>query len=63
MLSEGSCVKGNPEDQQASAPCIMGSAKISGWVALALYTGLCCDRTCGADVLFLPSTFKIVCVL
>ena len=40
MLSEGSSVKGSPEDKQASGPCIKGSAKISWRVTLALYTGL-----------------------
>ena len=39
MLSEGSSVKGNPEDKQASAPSVRGSAKISRRVTLALYTG------------------------
>ena len=39
QLSEGSSVKESPEDKQASAPCIRGSAKISRWVTLALYTG------------------------
>ena len=40
MLSEGSSVKGSPEDKQASAPYVRGSAKISRRVTLALYTGL-----------------------
>ena len=39
MLSEGSSVKGSPEDKQPSGPCIRGSAKISRRVTLALYTG------------------------
>ena len=39
MLSEGSSVKGSPEDKQPSGPCIKGSAKISRRVTLALYTG------------------------
>ena len=39
VLSEGSSVKGSPEDKQPSAPCIRGSAKISRRVTLALYTG------------------------
>ena len=39
MLSEGSSVKGSPEDKQPSGPCIKGSAKISWGVTLALYTG------------------------
>ena len=39
MLSEGSSVKGSPEDKQPSGPCIKGSAKISWRVTLALYTG------------------------
>ena len=29
LLSEGSSVKESPEDKQASAPCVRGSAKIS----------------------------------
>ena len=40
LLSEGSSLKESPEDKQASAPCIKGSAKISRQVTLALYTGL-----------------------
>ena len=40
MLSEGSSVKGSPEDKQPSGPCIKGSAKISRRVTLAHYTGL-----------------------
>ena len=36
MLSEGSSVKGSPEDKQASASYV--SAKISWRVTLALYT-------------------------
>ena len=40
VLSEGSSVKESPEDKQASAPCVRGSAKISQRVTLALYTGL-----------------------
>ena len=40
LLSEGSSVKGSPEDKQASAPSIRGSAKISRRVTLALYTGV-----------------------
>ena len=40
LLSEGSSVKENPEDKQASAPCVRGSAKISRRVTLALYTGM-----------------------
>ena len=39
LLSEGSSVKESPEDKQASAPCVRGSAKISRRVTLALYTG------------------------
>ena len=39
MLSEGSSVKGSPEDKQASAPYIRGSAKISRRVTLARFTG------------------------
>ena len=39
MLSEGSSVKGSPEDKQPSGPCIKGSAKISRRVTLAHYTG------------------------
>ena len=39
MLSEGSSVKGSPEDKQASAPYIRGSAKISWRVTLAHFTG------------------------
>ena len=38
MLSEGSNVKGSPEDKQASAPYVRGNAKISQRVTLALYT-------------------------
>ena len=38
MLSEGSSVKESPEDKQPSGPFIKGSAKISRWVTLALYT-------------------------
>ena len=38
QLSEGSSVKESPEEKQASSPCIRGSAKISWWVTLALYT-------------------------
>ena len=38
VLSEGSSVKGNPEDKQPSGPCIKGNAKISRWVTLTLYT-------------------------
>ena len=38
MLSEGSSVKGNPEDKQASAPYIRGSAKISRQVTLVRFT-------------------------
>ena len=40
MLSEGSSVKGSPEDKQPSGPYIKGSAKISWRVTLALYTGV-----------------------
>ena len=40
MSSEGSSVKGSPEDKQAYAPDVRGSAKISQQVTLALYTGL-----------------------
>ena len=43
MLSEGSSVKGSPEDKQPSGPFIKGSAKISRGVTLALYTGPACD--------------------
>ena len=39
LLSEGSSVKESPEDKQACAPCVRGSAKISQQVTLALYTG------------------------
>ena len=39
LLSEGSSVKESPEDKQASAPCVRGSAKISWRVTLALYSG------------------------
>ena len=39
MLSEGSSVKGSPEDKQPSGPCIKGSAKISRRVTLAHHTG------------------------
>ena len=39
MLSEGSSVKRSPEDKQASAPYIRGSAKISRRVTLARFTG------------------------
>ena len=38
MLSEGSSVKGSPEDKQAFAPYVRGNAKISRRVTLALYT-------------------------
>ena len=38
LLSEGSSVKESPEDKQASAPCVRGSAKISRRVTRALYT-------------------------
>ena len=38
MLSEGSSVKESPEDKQACAPYVRGSAKISWRVTLALYT-------------------------
>ena len=38
-LSECSSVKESPEDKQACAPCVRGSAKISRQVTLALYTG------------------------
>ena len=49
VLSEGSSVKGNPEDKQPSAPCIRGSAKISQPVTLALYTRRsACSRACMA---------------
>ena len=37
LLSEGSSVKESPEDKQACAPCVRGSAKISWRVTLALY--------------------------
>ena len=40
MLSEGSGVKGSPEDKQPSGPYIKGSAKISWRVTLAFYTGI-----------------------
>ena len=40
LLSEGSSVKESPEDKQAYAPCVRGSAKISRRVTLALHTGL-----------------------
>ena len=40
-VSEGSSVKGSPEDKQPSGPYIKGSAKISQQVTLALYTGRC----------------------
>ena len=40
LLAEGSSVKKNPEDKQASTPCVKGSAKISRRVTLALYTGV-----------------------
>ena len=44
VLSEGSNVRGSPEDKQPSGPCVKGSAKILGRVTLALYTGtLLCD--------------------
>ena len=43
MLSEGSSVKGIPEDKQPSGPCIKGSAKISQGVTLAHYTGSVAD--------------------
>ena len=53
MLSEGSSVKGSPEDKQPSGPCIKLSAKISQQVSLALYTGggvsaqgVCLPRGC-----------------
>ena len=39
MLSEGSSIKGSPEDKQPSGPCFKGSVKISRLVSLALYTG------------------------
>ena len=39
VLSEGSSVKGSPEDKQPSGPCIKGSAKMSRRVTLVLYTG------------------------
>ena len=39
MLSEGSSVKGSPEDKQPSGPCIKGGAKLSQRVTLAHYTG------------------------
>ena len=38
-MYEGSSVKENPEDKKPSGPYIMGSAKISRGVTLALYTG------------------------
>ena len=38
LLSEGSSIKESPEDKQACAPCVRGSAKISRRVTLALYT-------------------------
>ena len=40
LLYEGSSVKESPENKQASAPCVRGSAKISWQVTLALYTGV-----------------------
>ena len=40
LLSEGSSVKGSPEDKQPSGHCIKGSAKISRRVTLAHYTGV-----------------------
>ena len=51
--SEGSSVKESPEDKQASVPCVKGSAKISRWVTLALYTGdsipcFFCGQYCNA---------------
>ena len=38
MLSEGSSVKGSPEEKQASVLCIIGSANISRRVTPARYT-------------------------
>ena len=38
LFSEGSSVKESPEDKQAFAPCVRGSAKISRRVTLAIYT-------------------------
>ena len=40
LLSEGSSVKESPVDKQAFAPCVKGSAEISRWVTLVLYTGM-----------------------
>ena len=45
LLSEGSSVKESPEDKQACAPCVRGSAKISWRVTLALYTSFCLQRS------------------
>ena len=39
LLSEGSGIKGSPEDKQVSVPCVTGNAKISRRVTLALHTG------------------------
>ena len=47
MLSEGSSVKGSPEDKQASAPYIRGSAKISRRVTLARFTGILPEKLLG----------------
>ena len=38
VLSEGSSIKGSPEDKQPAGPYIKGSAMISRWVTLAHYT-------------------------
>ena len=38
LLSESSSVKESPEDKQACAPCVRGSAKISWRITLALHT-------------------------
>ena len=54
LLYEGSSIKESPEDKQASAPCAKGSAKISWWVTLALYTGYCCSCFVAVCINILP---------
>ena len=50
LSSEGSSVKGSPEDKKASAPCVKGSAKISWQVTLALYNSFIDSRPAGVQV-------------
>ena len=63
MLSEGSSVKGSPEDKQPSDPSIRGSAKISRWVTLALYTRSpasdICEQTCSLENLIGAGTWQL----